>query len=115
MLIYKILLEDEFSELNRQCFSLGSQVDRKDGFIHFSKFDQVEETLGLHFSFSKSVYILGFDSGGMKKLVWEKSRNNELFPHLYGKLYAKDICKKIFVKRQKGKFFIPNNFLRPNV
>ena len=85
-------------------------MDKKDGFIHMSAANQIRRTLELHFSMTKTVYIIGFDTTRMEKLLWEKSRKGDLFPHLYGKLHIKDMCCKIFLQRNNGQFSIPNYF-----
>ena len=111
MIVYKILLEKEFLTLKSQKVSHGSAVDKKDGFIHLSTANQLKETLEIHFSNSKSVYILAFESARLAGLVWETSRNNDLFPHLYGKIHFENINKKIFLKKNQGHFLIPIDFL----
>ena len=111
MIVYKILLEKEFLTLKNQKFSYGSAVDKGDGFIHLSTANQLEETLELHFSNSENVYVLGFESARFDRLVWEPSRNNDLFPHLYGKIHFENIDKKIFLKKNQGHFLIPIDFL----
>lgn len=111
MIVYKILLEKEFLTLKNQKASYGSAVDKKDHFIHLSTANQLKETLEIHFSNSKSVYILAFESARLDGLVWETSRNNDLFPHIYGKIYFENIDKKIFLKKNQGHYLIPINFL----
>ena len=111
MIVYKILLEKEFLTLKSQKVSYGSAVDKKDGFIHLSTANQLKETLDIHFSNSKSVYILAFESVRLDGLAWETSRNNDLFPHLYGKIHFENIKKKIILKKNQGHFLIPIDFL----
>ena len=111
MVVYKILLEKEFLTLKNKKASYGSAVDKKDGFIHLSTANQLRETLEIHFSNSKSVYILAFESARLSGLVWETSRNNDLFPHIYGKIYFENIDKIIFLKKNQGHYLIPINFL----
>ena len=111
MIVYKILLEKEFLTLKNQKVLYGSTIDKKDGFIHLSTANQLKETLEIHFSKSKNVYILAFESTRLDGLVWETSRNNDLFPHLYGKIHFKNIDKKIFLKKNHGHFLIPIDFL----
>ena len=111
MIVYKILLEKEFLTLKSQKVSYGSAVDKKDGFIHLSTANQLKETLDTHFSNSKNVYILAFESSSLDGVVWEPSRNNDLFPHLYGKMHFENIDKKIFLKKNRGHFLIPVDFL----
>jgi uncharacterized protein (DUF952 family) len=86
MEVYKILTQDEWRMA--QSFGLfhGSPIDVRDGFIHLSKKDQVAETLRLHFKGQTQLILLGIKAGHLDQLRWEKSRNGELFPHLYRSL-----------------------------
>ena len=111
MIVYKIFLEKEFLTLKKQKISYGSAVDKKDGFIHLSTKNKLKETLEIYFSNSKSVYILGFECARLDRIVWETSRNNELFPHLYGKIHFENIDRKIFLEKNQGHFLIPIDFL----
>ena len=57
MVIYKILLEPEYKKLKSSGIFLGSKVDKKDGFIHFSTSTQILETLQIHFTDALKIYI----------------------------------------------------------
>jgi uncharacterized protein (DUF952 family) len=63
----------------------GSEDDRRDGFIHFSTADQVEETAAKHFAGQADLLLIAVDSAKLgDALKWEPSRGGALFPHLYG-------------------------------
>ena len=65
----------------------GSPVDVSDGFIHFSIASQVDETARKHFSGQTGLFLIAVDADALgDALRWERSRNDELFPHLYGEL-----------------------------
>ena len=65
----------------------GSDVDMRDGFIHFSTASQVDETARKHFSGQTGLFLIAVDADALgDALRWERSRNDELFPHLYGEL-----------------------------
>ena len=65
----------------------GSEVDRRDGFIHFSNAAQVVETAEKHFAGQSGLLLLRIDSAKLgDRLKWEPSRGGALFPHLYGDL-----------------------------
>ena len=86
-MIYKICPASAWREAERQGVFLGSPVDLRDGFIHFSTAAQVEETARKHFFGQAALFLIAIDAdrlGGA--LRWERSRNDELFPHLYGEL-----------------------------
>ena len=88
MIIYKVLKQNEFLELEKKGQSFGSSTDKLDGFIHLSTKVQLSETLRLHFFKEKCLVLMALDTNEVEKnLRWELSRNNELFPHLYSKLH----------------------------
>lgn len=86
MEVYKILTQDEWRAAQSLGLFHGSPIDVRDGFIHLSKKDQVAETLRLHFKGQTQLILLGIEAGHLDQLRWEKSRNGELFPHLYRSL-----------------------------
>lgn len=66
---------------------LGSEHDRRDGFIHFSAAHQVAETAAKHYAGERELVLLAVDVSRLgHALRWERSRNDDLFPHLYGEL-----------------------------
>lgn len=65
----------------------GAPIDLRDGFIHFSAADQVEETVRLHFAGQGVLMLIGVDAESLgPALKWEPSRGGALFPHLHGNL-----------------------------
>ena len=65
----------------------GSEVDRRDNFIHFSTADQVAETAAKHFAGQSGLLLISVDASMLgSALKWEPSRGGALFPHLYGPL-----------------------------
>jgi len=65
----------------------GSEVDLKDGFIHFSTAAQAEETAARHFAGQTDLLLVTVDGDRLgTALKWEPSRGGALFPHLYGEL-----------------------------
>ena len=65
----------------------GSEVDLRDGFIHFSTAEQVAETAAKHFAGAARSLLLRVDAATLgDRLKWEPSRGGALFPHLYGDL-----------------------------
>ena len=85
--IYKICSASAWREAERQGVYRGSADDARDGFIHFSTAAQVRETASRHFFGQKALFLIEVDADLLgPALRWERSRNNELFPHLYGEL-----------------------------
>jgi uncharacterized protein (DUF952 family) len=100
MLIYKIFLDAEWEALRLNGTTSGAPIDKQDGYIHFSTTSQVPETVAKYFSGRSDLWILAVDTEAIvvsEELKWEKSRNNELFPHLYRELRISDVvwAKKI--------------------
>ncbi|MGH6738637.1 MAG: DUF952 domain-containing protein [Bradyrhizobium sp.] len=85
--IYKILPRYLWRDAERDGVFRGSQVDIKDGFIHFSTAVQAVETAAKHFAGERDLVLLSVDVGLLgAALKWELSRGGALFPHLYGDL-----------------------------
>jgi uncharacterized protein (DUF952 family) len=85
--IYKICPASAWREAERQGVYRGSADDVRDGFIHFSTASQVAETARKHFFGQTGLFLVMVDADALgDALRWEISRNDELFPHLYGEL-----------------------------
>ena len=85
--IYKVLRPGEWREAQQRGVFAGAPVDVRDGFIHFSTQDQLEETIARHFAGERELVVLEVDAAALgEKLKWEPSRGGALFPHLYGEL-----------------------------
>ena len=85
--IYKICPGPAWREAERQGVYRGSTDDARDGFIHFSLGSQVAETARKHFAGQSGLLLIEVDADALgEALRWERSRNDELFPHLYGEL-----------------------------
>jgi uncharacterized protein (DUF952 family) len=86
-LIYKICPAALWREAERAGVFRGSEVDRRDNFIHFSTAAQVAETAAKHFAGQSDLLLISVDAGKLDDaLKWEPSRGGALFPHLYGDL-----------------------------
>ena len=85
--IYKISPASAWREAERQGVYKGSADDLRDGFIHFSTAAQVAETARKHYFGQTGLFLIAVDAEALgDALRWERSRNEELFPHLYGEL-----------------------------
>ncbi len=86
-IIYKITPASAWREAERQGVYRGSADDLRDGFIHFSTAAQVAETARKHYRGQTGLFLVAVDAAALgDALRWEPSRNDELFPHLYGEL-----------------------------
>src|SRR4051795_91416 len=85
--IYKITPASAWREAERQGVYRGSSDDLRDGYIHFSTVSQVAETARKHYFGQTGLFLVAVDADALgDTLRWEPSRNDELFPHLYGEL-----------------------------
>jgi uncharacterized protein (DUF952 family) len=85
--VYKICPAALWRVAEREGRFRGSEVDRRDGFIHFSSAEQAAETAAKHFAGERDLVLLRVDVTKLgDKLKWEPSRGGALFPHLYGDL-----------------------------
>ena len=64
----------------------GSKKDIKDGYIHFSEEDQVEETLRRHYPKKDNLLLLKVNAFKLEHLLWEQASNGDMYPHLYSPL-----------------------------
>ena len=93
-LIYKILPAPLWREAERAGQFLGSEVDLRDGFIHFSTAAQAEETAAKHFAGQADLLLVSVDADALgPALKWEPSRGGALFPHFYGALDTTTVRK----------------------
>jgi uncharacterized protein (DUF952 family) len=87
--IYKICPAHAWKEAEASGAFGGSEVDRRDGFIHLSAAQQVRETARRHFAGQTDLVLVAFEAEDLGDgLKWESSRGGELFPHVYGVLPA---------------------------
>lgn len=83
-LSYKVLTGPEMESFEREGVFEGSDVDRRDGFIHLSTCEQLTETVNKHFADRDDLWTVAVDSAAHgDRLRWEPSRGGQLFPHLY--------------------------------
>lgn len=85
--IYKICPASLWRAAEAAGIFYGSEVDRRDGFIHFSNARQVAETAARHFAGQRDLVLVGVEEDRLgPQLRYEPARGGMLFPHLYGPL-----------------------------
>jgi uncharacterized protein (DUF952 family) len=85
--IYKICPASAWREAERAGVYHGSADDTRDGYIHFSEAKQLAGTLDKHYRGQSGLFLIAVDAEKLgDALRFEPSRNDELFPHLYGDL-----------------------------
>ena len=109
-MIFKILSQTEWAVAKESGTFVGSAVDLKDGFIHFSNGNQVLETLQKHFAGQDDLVLLGVEELSLGEgLKWEVSRGGDLFPHLYQELNTDLVCFVADIGQDtNGKHLLPD-------
>lgn len=91
--IFKIFSPSDWEDLQRDGQTLGSALDRQDGFLHFSTEGQLAATLALHFRGAGPLVLARIPLSRLasRDVRWEPARDGSLFPHLYGVLHQGEI------------------------
>lgn len=85
--IYTMVRQADWAEAEKTGSYTGSQDDRRDGFLHFSTASQIGVSASKHRAGETDLLLVAVDPASVgDALKWEKSRNEALFPHLYGAL-----------------------------
>ena len=109
--VYKICPRLDWDHAQKNGVFEGSGIDLIDKFIHFSSADQVIETANLHFKNKKNLVLLEVDTQNLN-ILWEESRNQVLFPHLYENLPISSV-KKVYELPigKNGKHVFPKHII----
>src|SRR4051794_37135689 len=86
--VYRILSQSDWEAARALGEFHGSAHDVRDGFIHFSTAEQVEQTARIHYAGLPDLVLLYVRTEALPPAAWrwEPSRNGALFPHLYATL-----------------------------
>ena len=105
--VFKVCEKDEWEKFKHDDLFGGSKIDKSDGFIHFSTSKQIKGTLEKYFKSKGQLYLLEVNTDNLN-FVWEVSRNDQQFPHLYESLPFSAVEKvyKLFVDTE-GNHIIP--------
>ena len=86
-IIYKILRQAEWAQMQQDGSFAGSFHDTRDGFIHMSTAAQLQGTLDKHYTQGDVVILAAVRLADIEDSVkWEVSRGGAEFPHIYGAL-----------------------------
>lgn len=110
--IYKVIDRDVWAAAKAAGEFTGAEIDIKDGYIHFSTADQAVETVQKHFAGQDNLLLLSVSTADMgDDLKWEKSRNDDLFPHLYRPLAAAEVtAEELLPLNDDGSHQFPTRF-----
>ena len=111
--VYKILSISEWDDAQKLGY-INTDLDKKDGFIHFSNANQLAASLELYFSDHEEVILLlpcmrKIESNLKYEPTDADSKRKGFFAHLYGDLKIEDIEKSWQIKR--GAFQLPKSIL----
>lgn len=108
--LYKIVTETLWRDARQSGVFRGAAIDLKDGFIHFSTASQAVQTAALHFAGQAGLLLVAFDGAALgDKLVFEPSRDGDLFPHLYADLPLSSVLwEKPLPLDAEGKHIFPD-------
>ncbi len=85
--VHKVLRRQEWEAAVDAGTYLGSDDDRRDGFIHLSTDEQLAGTVARHFAGQDDLVVVDLDPDTLgDDLRWEPARGGQLFPHLHGPL-----------------------------
>ena len=92
--VYRVMLNNEWDEFKKKKKFFGNKLDIQSGFIHLSTKSQIKNTIEKYYKNQDSIIIFKINVKDIaKNLKWEISRNNQLFPHLYGFINFIDVKK----------------------
>jgi uncharacterized protein (DUF952 family) len=92
MLIYHIVLPEVWEKFKDEEFYEADSL-KAQGFIHCSFAGQLETVLQRYYKDAERVLILRVEPKLLtSNLVEEPSTNNEIYPHIYGKINAEAIA-----------------------
>ncbi len=91
--VYRVFRKEELEKFRKSKLFRGNELDISSGFVHLSTEQQIKETINKYFT-TEQIYIVKFKTSDLEdSLRWEKSRNEEIFPHYYGALKSSLIVK----------------------
>lgn len=109
--LYKIMSKQEWETAQANGLYEGSEVDRRDGFIHLSASHQVRATAQKHFSGKADLLLVSVAEEALgQNLKWEVSRGGDLFPHIYGALPLSAVSEVIPLPLMNGVHKFPERF-----
>lgn len=91
-IIYKVVDQQVWADAKSVGQFSGAAIDLEDGYIHLSTAGQVAETVAKHFAGQDNLLLVSVSVAAVDdQLKWERSRNDQLFPHLYRPLKNSDV------------------------
>ena len=83
--VYRVMLQNEWNEFKTKKKFFGNKLDLDSGYIHLSTKAQLRKTIEKYYYRKNDIVILKIDLKNIEEnLKWEVSRDDQIFPHLYG-------------------------------
>lgn len=83
-LIYHVCKRENWLQSEVSGVYRGGTDDVVDGFLHFSTANQIAESISLYWYGTTDLILICVDADDLgTSLKWERSRDNQFFPHLY--------------------------------
>ena len=93
MPIYHIVLPEIWEKFKDEKFYEAESL-KTEGFIHCSFAEQLETVLRRYYKDAEKVLVLSIEPQALvSKLVEETSTNDEVYPHIYGKINTEAIVE----------------------
>lgn len=90
--IYHLARQFAWDDAQKNGIYEGTPEDRADGYMHFSTAAQIAVSAAKHRTGETGLVLIGLDDAKLGiALKWEVSRDDALFPHLYGSLQVSDV------------------------
>ena len=106
--IFKVIDKDEWQNAKQSGTYGGSKKDLKDGYIHFSEEDQVEETLNKYYPKKENLVLLRVNAFKLEHLLWEQASNGDMYPHLYSSLDTSTVVNEYELQlNEEGRHELP--------
>ena len=107
--IFKVIDKEEWQKAKLSGTYGGSEKDIKDGYIHFSEEDQVEETLKKHFLNKENLVLLRVNAFKLEHLLREQASNGDMYPHLYSPLDTSSVINEYELSlNEDGSYQLPD-------
>jgi uncharacterized protein (DUF952 family) len=99
-IIYRLMDQQCWHDVQAHGQFTGSDDDKRDGFIHFSTAVTVRETARRYYAHCDDLLLLSVQAARLgDDLKWEPSRGGLLFPHLYAPLRADQVITATLLGR----------------
>lgn len=106
--LFRIFSYEQWKIVNKKKELRLKEIDTNFDFIHLCTEKQLLDTIRVHYKNIKEIVILKLSIRGLESnLKWERSRNNDLFPHYYGDISFDNMIdfKKIRINKKINELF----------